>query len=501
MQLEKNALTFEEFVKPEYQAEAIRAVAVVTLSPLQFEQIAASLAKILKVRVGTIRAQIKEYQSKNSNHGGIDEFFKRFVLIKGTEKVIDRDLGMIMSVPALLLDNPSAGKVWKDSDMKNAIDLSKIVFKPQGAAVDEINLFRGLDLTPGNSSCKNILALIEHLCQGDEGLKHWLTCWLAYPLQHLGAKMKTTLVVQGIQGSGKSKLFEEVMREVYSQEYFSFVTQEQLEEKFNEWMSHKLFICCDEVIANKSLGKVKNLLKSYVTQPTVNIRKMREPARAEENHANFVFLSNEDVPVLIDSDDRRNVVISVDHKVSTELMIAVDEELAKGGARGFIKYLLAYDCGTFNEFATAYGTEGKERLKSLCEKAPEKFLKAWQAGELDFPYCCCDKMELFNAFKLWVEFSGEYGEAAWDKFNSKIQTMINREVIVGIRDGKINISEQDENGVAASRRSKRAWKVDLRDDVREGWFPQLFQPNQSVQMETFKKSVEDYRKMVTASKP
>lgn len=498
IELERTAVTFENFVKPEMSTEAIRALSIIHLGPIKHAQMVSALSKILKVREALINLQIRELRT-DRGFGGIEEFFKRFAQIRAKELVIDRLTGDIMTVGALALEYPDAAETWKKASHKTVIDLHKIVFKPQGCAEDEINLFRGLDLSPADGSCENILSLIDHLCQGDPGLKHWVICWLAYPLKHIGAKMKTTLIVQGIQGSGKSKLFEEVMRKIYK-DYFSYVTQEQIEEKFNEWMSQKLFVCGDEVIANKSLGKVKNILKSYITQPTVNIRKMREPARSEENHANFVFLSNEEIPILIDSDDRRTVVITVDQKAPIELMKGVDMELNNGGDKAFVKFLIEYDVGDFNEHAPAYATEGKDQLKQLCEKAPEKFIRAWQAGELDFPYCCCDKSDLFVAFKLWVEFTGEYGSTAWDGFNNKILTLINRGILTGIRDGKVNvISDDDSEG---KRTSQRAWKVTLSRETRAQWFPGwLDEPTQGYQAKIFRESVESFKKRVAATKP
>ena len=493
-ELERGAISFGQFVRPEYQHEAIRAVAITNLSPIRYDQIVSELSKSLKVKAATIKLEVREFRGKNKV-GGIDEFFEKFYQIKGRELIIDRDTGDMMSPKAFLLEYPVTGKIWKETEPRKTIDLSKIVFKPQGCAPDEINLFKGLDLTPSDAPCTNILKLLKHLCQDDEGLEKWVTCWLAYPILHVGAKMKTTLIVQGTQGSGKSKFFEEVMREIY-REYFSYITQEQLEEKFNEWMSHRLFVCGDEVIANKNLGKVKNTLKSYITQPTFNIRKMREPARSEENHANFVFLSNEDVPVLVDSDDRRHVVMTVDQKVDLDIMRGVDQELANGGAKGLIKYLLSYDIGDFNEHSPAYQTTGKQALQSLCEKAPEKFMKAWQSGELDLPYCSCEKVDLYVAFQLWFEFNREFGDTGSTKLELKIDTMINRGIIPGVRDGKINYPSETSSG----KTSKRAWIVDLPDWSREENFPGLFNPTQEMQGNLFKKATEAYKKMVVASK-
>jgi hypothetical protein len=496
--LEDKAVTLGEFAQSGHEAEITRALAVVDLSPMAAETITKAVAKGCGVSSATVKRQVAALKGKKE--GGMAAFFERFYQIDGEEIVFDLEEKRQLSVRALTLRYPSLGKVWKDSDNKKALKAEQIVFKPQGCSENEVNLFTGLDLTPAPGCCDKILELLHFLCESDPDLVRWVTSWLAYPLQHLGAKMQTALIVQGAQGTGKSKFFEQAMRKIYGR-YFSYVTQEQLEEKFNEWASQKLYICCDEVVANRNLGKLKNTIKSAITQPTINIRRMRQVAINEENHANFVFLSNEDVPILIDDDDRRVTVLACDKNAPKELMIAVDAELANGGDKAFMKYLMEYDTGDFNEFTPPFETDAKERLRLLCAKAPEKFIRAWQNGDLEFPFCCCEKSDLFVAFKLWVEFSDEYGNASLDNFNSKVQVLINRGIIRGIKDGKVNVNEWDDEDESVNRRaSKRAWKVSIDAETIDAFFPGLWKPSQAQQIKVFKEKVADYRKMVAASK-
>jgi hypothetical protein len=83
--------------------------------------------------------------------------------------------------------------------------------------------------------------------------------WIAYPIQHPGAKMKTTLVVHGPQGTGKNLFFEALMS-IYG-EYGDVLDQSALEDKFNDWASRKLFMIADEVVARSDVYHIKNKLK------------------------------------------------------------------------------------------------------------------------------------------------------------------------------------------------------------------------------------------------
>ena len=51
--------------------------------------------------------------------------------------------------------------------------------------------------------------LLDFLFHGaDAAHREWFERWCAYPIQHPGAKMKSTLVIHGPQGTGKNMFFE-----------------------------------------------------------------------------------------------------------------------------------------------------------------------------------------------------------------------------------------------------------------------------------------------------
>ena len=49
-----------------------------------------------------------------------------------------------------------------------------------------------------------------------EALYQWVLRWLAYPIQHPGAKMQTTIVIHGPQGTGKNMFFEAIVTAIAS---------------------------------------------------------------------------------------------------------------------------------------------------------------------------------------------------------------------------------------------------------------------------------------------
>ena len=79
-----------------------------------------------------------------------------------------------------------------------------------------LNLFDRLPLEPKPGDCQLIIKHLYSLCGEDDGLFHWVCCWLALPLQKLGTKMRTSLIIYGrMEGTGKSFMMD-IMRRIWT---------------------------------------------------------------------------------------------------------------------------------------------------------------------------------------------------------------------------------------------------------------------------------------------
>ena len=59
------------------------------------------------------------------------------------------------------------------------------------------------------------IELLEYLCSEEKNSRivfDWVLKWIAYPIQHPGAKMRTALIFHGPQGTGKNLFFEGEVR-------------------------------------------------------------------------------------------------------------------------------------------------------------------------------------------------------------------------------------------------------------------------------------------------
>jgi putative DNA primase/helicase len=212
------------------------------------------------------------------------------------------------------------------------------------------------------------------MCSDDdhpERLFRWVLRWVAYPIQHPGAKMRTTLVLHGPQGTGKNLFFEALMA-IYGP-YGRIIDQSSIEDKFNDWASRKLFLIADEVVARSDLFHVKNKLKAFITGTWIRINPKNVAARDERNHVNMVFLSNEPMPVALEEDDRRHAVIWTPSGLAPDFYAAVAEEIDAGGVAALHDYLLHLDLGDFHENTKPPYTDAKEELINLGRDSPTRF--------------------------------------------------------------------------------------------------------------------------------
>lgn len=366
--------------------------------------------------------------SKPMDFGRLETLRQRYVLIYGTDTVFDELRREIVKVgPLRLVWGADYVKAWLGEDStRRMVGPEDVVFDPTcSTQPPAVNLFDGFAMQPVKGDCQPMLELLHHLCGAcgsDEEVAQamaWVLRWLALPLQQPGTKMRTALVFHGPQGSGKNLFFEGV-GQLYGR-YHVVVGQDQLEDKFNDWASQKLLVIGDEVVARAELYHQKNKLKSFVTGETIQINAKMLPLRTEKNHANVVFLSNEQQPLALETGDRRYMVVYTPPAADPELYARVGTWLDEGGAAKFYRYLLDLDLGGFHAHTKPLMTRAKADLIDLGLKPAERFLREWLAAYISLPLWSCENAQLYRAFLRWCRDVGERFPPRQAEFTKSIQ--------------------------------------------------------------------------------
>lgn len=353
-------------------------------------------------------ARPREKRRKQVDTGRVSRLFRDFRYQYGSEIAWDTERAMPIKISHLrhTFGNDEV-RLWMNSEKRVVVQAEDVVFDPaQSVGPECVNLFRGLSLTPKAGDCAPVLGLLDHLCDRDETVTAWILDWIAYQLQNLGAKLPTTIVMHGDEGSGKNVFWESVVMPLFAP-YSAIIGQAELENKYNGWVSKRLFILGDEVISRQEMRHLKGKMKALISGKLIQIEDKFLPVRMETNHINMVLLSNELQPSALDASDRRHLVIWTPPKREQAYYSALHEHLNAGGREAFMAFLLARDLSAFDPYAPPPMTKAKVDLIDLSRPNPERFWLAWQAGEGGAPFHSCSADQAYRLYRRWCLGEGE----------------------------------------------------------------------------------------------
>ena len=409
------------------------------------------------VNENTAKEYAKEY----------DGIFGQYWYIQGTKEVFNFKTGKRQPIDTLRLEFPNEFDKWNKSPNRPKVENDNIWFDPSGQKrplYDEpyINTFRPLTIQPFTADelgvdsinehimagmCSPILQLIKTLCGDDAHAFDWVLNWFAIPLQNLGTKMDTALIVHGhIQGAGKSLFFDRIMRQIYGS-YLLTLGQGQLESQYNDWVEGKLFTVFEEIFQGKDRYSHMGMIKQLITGDTVYINKKFVSGWTQDNFVNTVFLSNDLQPLSLEENDRRHVVLYPKTIIPEDLRQMVSNAACGKDPmmiRAFYTYLLLKDTKDQNAHTTAIQTSAKTRVQEISMASWQRFYAFWKRGDLDVPYATCLTADLFDYYVYWCKKNGERHTSS-----TKFLTF------VGLREQKERIRYQYElqNGNGFTKRS------------------------------------------------
>jgi len=150
-----------------------------------------------------------------------------------------------------------------------------------------------------------ILKIIENLIPEEEKRElflNWLGVWWTTRQKSL-----VSWVFISPQGAGKGILTDLIIANVVGQNFASLeVSEDLLEDKFNGWLKDKMFISFNEInTLTRDRFKNRNKIKRLITGDFFQLRMMNANPVDYPNYANFIFSSNDSVPLDIEETDRR----------------------------------------------------------------------------------------------------------------------------------------------------------------------------------------------------
>lgn len=369
---------------------------------------------------------------------GLDELVERFIPLDDgtgeflfdtwTNKIARIGQAVRLLPKGVRWDDVKAHPLWIN---RGAYYLDQVGFDPSGADQRvKLNTWQGWPLQPApadqaEAGCQRLLDLLRYLCGEDNGdeVYWWILRWLAYPLQHPGAKMASAIIMHGPQGTGKSTFFQTYAR-IFG-DYATVLNQRGLEDKFNsDWSDSKLFLLAEEVVTRQEMWHIKNELKELVTGEWVRINPKNVAAYRQRNQINLAFLSNEGMPLPIDNDDRRHLVVWTPPQREPEFYDRVNAEIDAGGVAALYRYLLDLDLEDFHPKKRPPTTQAKAELIQVSKTSEMRFVDEWTNRELPLPLSPCVALDLYSAYLSWCKFNGEKFPRASNQFLNLVGRLV-----------------------------------------------------------------------------
>lgn len=279
------------------------------------------------------------------------------------------DFTTIYATRKVIQKNPQTGAItYKSAPAEwlkwaNRNEAAGVAYAP-GAEVwvgKRLNMWTGWGCEPIAGDLAPWHTLMDNHFPEMAELKHWFHQWLAYPLQHPGAKLNVACVIWSMeQGNGKSSIGNTIKR-IYGQN-FGVVTKAELSSSFNSWIANKQFIMGEEITGGSG-REAADLLKFLITGDEIQINEKNIPRYTIPNCANYYFTSNHRDAFFIDQSDRRFFI----HELTApKLSDAFWQEFMKwqnnGGPSALFDYLMTYDLTGFNPQAAAPHTSSRQDM-------------------------------------------------------------------------------------------------------------------------------------------
>lgn len=133
-----------------------------------------------------------------------------------------------------------------------------------------------------------------------------LLAWMAACVQYPGCKFQWSPLVQGCEGNGKSLLIR-CLAYAIGHRYTHLPNAQDLSNKFNAWLSNKLFIGVEEIYS-ADRREIIETLKPMITNDRIDIQGKGDDQFTGDNRANFLMCTNHKDAILKTHNDRRFAV-------------------------------------------------------------------------------------------------------------------------------------------------------------------------------------------------
>lgn len=309
---------------------------------------------------------------------GVDvyDFARDKIKMELTSKQIDNLILQWIAEEQILIDNigymPSDDLTYEEDDKTyfNVYRRSKLLDDVYSQPQPQEHVF------------PNIEKLIKNLCGGSEVEYNYFIRWLGWIVQNPLKRLPTSIILQGEQGTGKSKFCELILKPIFAQN-FCEIGQSDINKEYNDYILGKQIIVANEVIHNDNKFLVPDKLKNYVTDEFLSINRKFKDTIYVRNYSQWIFVTNNQVPLKIDNGDRRYSVFKSKKLVNGRDLINKLLDNIESELKQFLQFLLFIPVNYSDVDQPIDNEAKKELIKSSYNSVQEFIEEAKDLGGLD----------------------------------------------------------------------------------------------------------------------
>lgn len=149
---------------------------------------------------------------------------------------------------------------------------------------------------------------LNHLIREPE-YREVIRSFMAYVVQHPGKKIRWAVLLQGVEGCGKTFLVE-AMAAVLGRRHTRIVGPDAIYSQYNDWAYGAQVVGIEEIrVAGHNRHEVMNALKPLITNDQISVNQKYRDMANRENLANYLLFTNFHDSLVLTRGDRRYFVL------------------------------------------------------------------------------------------------------------------------------------------------------------------------------------------------
>jgi hypothetical protein len=248
---------------------------------------------------------------------------------------------------------------------------------------------------------------IKRLCGNDIKTIDYFIKYLSVKVQKPYKLTGTSLIFRSVEGCGKDSFFDYFGSKILNAKYY--LNEDNIElifGRFNQLIENKLIVVINETSGGDTFNKI-NRIKNAITRAINIIEKKGIDPYENKNNIFYIFLTNNEVVMKIDTNDRRFICIDCDSSIAQNKVYF--DELYKDFesddiAIAFYEYLMNINIDDFDFIKDRPDTNFYKTLREHNIPIFLKFVESEYENSIRKNKIEKDYSDLFNDFSNYLHY-------------------------------------------------------------------------------------------------